>query len=1217
MDTLKDKKNFICDICPNEIFKTRISTIKHFEQVHFDRKESKCIPCLKSGIRNPVYHSKKHISVLYKCRFCTSTNHFFTSLSKLQKHYTKNHQTPKSSIFSLIDSAFKRRVLTFQTKFSFRKVENLDVLKLNVFDDLKALLYHQLSLKHLMRFSLVVGTEYVKFDELGKVKNEETIYLRSSAKALLLNDLNQNQLGKRVNECLGEINARNESFLLSGSGWSMNQIRFINVELAKMSFAGGCSGIQLKHIKGSKAKYLCNPETERNECFTNCVAISLLSQDIFKKTSKEQGEYAREFTKQHFNIKDLKFPLNLKDIRKFEMKNKQFKMQINVFTLFGGNIIPVHKSLCKSPKNIINLYLHRTSQSSHFFLITNLNKFLQKKNNRFFCSKCLFSFSSSEALQNHSSLCDATDPAKIEYPEEDDPGVRFTAHSKTVLQPFFMVSDFESTLHPISRKENGDKYKCENCKKRGDETNCKHRTFDVNHQVPTTYSIALIDYTGKILFLKTESDYINVMKKFFDTLDYIEKTFFPLLQRFKYKFDYSQAENENFSASEKCYLCNGVFAAHINGRNRVRDHCHYSNKYLGAAHSKCNWMRTLQSKVPVYIHNFQNYDSQFIIQGLKYVKSIDKINAIPYNMEKFRTLEIGKFVFVDSFHLLPASLDVLISNLNSDSTHAYPLLDQVPLFKKNLHLRAELLKKGSYPYEWATSVMKLVRTKRIPKHKHFYSRLTQKNISLEEYKRAQKIFKGFKMDSMLTYTQFYCELDVILLAEVILEFRAMVLSDFNVDATQYISAPQLAHDSMLKQLDEPIQRLTDPDMILMCEQNVRGGVSFVAERHVRCSGLEKEISTIVPNETELQRFNRINSKKTDLLFTLDANNLYSVSQKCLLPHSNYEWCSEKELKVLKKEILNLPDNHDTGFIIEADLIYPKKMHKKHASFPLLPYKRKIMYKDLSPFSKKCLKTLYGETEAKKFESEKLVTDVLDKQKYVLHYRNLKTYLHCGIKLGKIHRAFKFTQKRYLKSFIEKCTEKRKKARTAFGKMFYKLFMNSNYGKFLQNNRKHSDVAICKKYSKFAKLCNSPLYTGHRILHKNVAAVYLRKAKHKLDRLYATGLSILELAKNHMYESWYRYMLPRLGEENANIVLTDTDSLLIHCKNMSRNQFFESIKGCLDLSNYDPSNDRRNTDFAGCPGFFKDENEGNYLTEVIGLKSKCYITKVIDKNLKKK
>ena len=125
----------------------------------------------------------------------------------------------------------------------------------------------------------------------------------------------------------------------------------------------------------------------------------------------------------------------------------------------------------------------------------------------------------------------------------------------------------------------------------------------------------------------------------------------------------------------------------------------------------------------------------------------------------------------------------------------------------------------------------------------------------------------------------------------------------------------------------------------------------------------------------------------------------------------------------------------------------------------------------------------------------------------MHYRNLQTYIQSGAVLIHSHRGIKFTQKAYLKPFIDRCTEKRISSKDPFKKMLWKLKMNSVYGKFLQNNRNHMDVRICIKESMFKKYFNSPLYKGHKILSNLVVAVYMNRNFTVLDRLYATGFSI--------------------------------------------------------------------------------------------------------------
>ena len=106
------------------------------------------------------------------------------------------------------------------------------------------------------------------------------------------------------------------------------------------------------------------------------------------------------------------------------------------------------------------------------------------------------------------------------------------------------------------------------------------------------------------------------------------------------------------------------------------------------------------------------------------------------------------------------------------------------------------------------------------------------------------MFHAFECKDMLQYCELYCELDTVLLAEVIITFRAMVLKEFKVDSARYISIPQLAFDCMLRTLTHPIELMTDPDMILMWEQNVRAGASSVGDRHVNTPTVHDFPSTL-------------------------------------------------------------------------------------------------------------------------------------------------------------------------------------------------------------------------------------------------------------------------------------------------------------------------------------------------------------------------------------
>ena len=108
---------------------------------------------------------------------------------------------------------------------------------------------------------------------------------------------------------------------------------------------------------------------------------------------------------------------------------------------------------------------------------------------------------------------------------------------------------------------------------------------------------------------------------------------------------------------------------------------------------------------------------------------------------------------------------------------------------------------------------------------------------------------------------------------------------------------------------------------------------------------------------------------------------------------------------------------------------------------------------LSPYSKEILQSLnmtLGKTP-------KLVPNLQNKTKYVLHFKNLKQYLSLGMRLSKIHRILTFQQSTWLKPYIDYNTDKRKQATNDFEKDFYKLLNNAVYGKTMENLRNHVNV----------------------------------------------------------------------------------------------------------------------------------------------------------------
>ena len=90
---------------------------------------------------------------------------------------------------------------------------------------------------------------------------------------------------------------------------------------------------------------------------------------------------------------------------------------------------------------------------------------------------------------------------------------------------------------------------------------------------------------------------------------------------------------------------------------------------------------------------------------------------------------------------------------------------------------------------------------------------------------------------------------------------------------------------------------------------------------------------------------------------------------------------------------------------------------------------------------------------------KLIPNLDKKTNYVIHYRNLQLYLSLGMKLTKIYRVLKFKQSDCMKKHINLNTEKRTNAASSFEKYFFKLMINSVYGKTMENLRKRINVRL--------------------------------------------------------------------------------------------------------------------------------------------------------------
>ena len=218
-------------------------------------------------------------------------------------------------------------------------------------------------------------------------------------------------------------------------------------------------------------------------------------------------------------------------------------------------------------------------------------------------------------------------------------------------------------------------------------------------------------------------------------------------------------------------------------------------------------------------------------------------------------------------------------------------------------------------------------------------------------------------------------------------------------------------------------------------------------------------------------------------------NGWAISQK--LPVNNFKWVEDVS-KVNEEFIRNYNENSSKGYILEVDVKYSKKLHDLHSDLPFLLKRIKI---------DKC---------------KKLVCNLHNKKKYVVHIKSLKQALFNGLKLKRVHRIIEFSQKAWLRSSIDMNTELRKLAKDDFERDLFKLMNNAVFGKTMENIRKHSDIKLVTIDKKRNKLVSEPNYHTINYISEDLSIIEMNKTRVKMNKPIYIGLSILDISKILMY-----------------------------------------------------------------------------------------------------
>ena len=271
-----------------------------------------------------------------------------------------------------------------------------------------------------------------------------------------------------------------------------------------------------------------------------------------------------------------------------------------------------------------------------------------------------------------------------------------------------------------------------------------------------------------------------------------------------------------------------------------------------------------------------------------------------------------------------------------------------------------------------------------------------------------------------------------------------------------------------------------------------------------------------------------------------VNNLYGSAMTKKLPVRALRFLSPQEM--LKFDInRDVGEDKTHGYFLEVDLSFPPAVQDLTFDLCLAPEKQDVSYDDLSPYAQelhdKCYPHLKG-----RHKSTKLMATMKPRKRYVVHGENLAFYLSLGVQLDKVHRILTFEQEDFLASFIHKVTALRSQARSSIEKAIFKLFANSNFGKFIESPTRYLSARFIFDEKQYQRAAREPYFQGVRQINDVMSVAIFKPESICFDKATPVGVAILELSKLICYKLFYEVLIKKFGRDKMELIFSDTGKM---------------------------------------------------------------------------
>ena len=455
-----------------------------------------------------------------------------------------------------------------------------------------------------------------------------------------------------------------ESLQGRGSGWIFDEVLHFDILTNVYKPLAGSSYIPLPKFLASK-KAIINPKNSDQECFKWAVTEAVYPQksncDRITKTSKTNAE--------KFNWDGIKFPVKLSQISLFEKNNPGYVVNVlgyseddgiypvrisKQYTSIVGEAVSSTTPLTTESRpsgTVINLMLLSDEASGgndnendeqthqHYTLIKNMSRLVGMQTNKHngkthICLNCFNTFSLEKSFKEHTEVCLSNEAVKIEMPKKGS-CIEFDKHTKKLKVPFVIYADFESYTERVT----------ERLQQSRNTDDTQSYTKKYQKHTPSGFCYYIV-YRGGIYKNPVVYTGGNVAEEFCKQLELETRDIYDKYFKNVVPMKISRVELDEWKRTNVCHICEETISGSDSGDNvkKVKDHCHLTGEYRGAAHQECNLKYKEPSFIPVVFHNLSGYDAHLFIKELG-VSSGD-INCIANTEEKY--ISFTKKILVDT-----------------------------------------------------------------------------------------------------------------------------------------------------------------------------------------------------------------------------------------------------------------------------------------------------------------------------------------------------------------------------------------------------------------------------------------------------------------------------------------------------------------------------------------------------------------------------------------